>query len=204
MFFFSVRFLFALAAKANSASYSQTSSFYCCLVAADLICTLTGPSLLTLLQAKSPSLSQSPGEQIFGTTSSCSAAADFPTDPQQNLLSGRVHQNQSKGKLSLWSHFPVVLFWGTRSFWNQTWWWCNTLLQVSRNYWNTFAYSDTNPLHLSGSSWPSGRKDGAGFLQPDTTTVLLLCILLEKNIKKLPNPDCLCLAVGSKSITWAL
>lgn len=76
MVFFSVRFLFALAAKANSASYSQTSSFYCSLVAADLICTLTGPSVLTLLQGKSPSLSQSPGEQIFGTTSSCSATAD--------------------------------------------------------------------------------------------------------------------------------
>lgn len=109
MFFFSVRFLFALAAKANSASYSQTSSFYCSLVAADLICTLTGPSVLMLLQAKSPSLSQSPGEQIFGTTSSCSATADAPTDPQQKLLSGRVHQNQNKGKLSLQSHFPVVL-----------------------------------------------------------------------------------------------
>lgn len=66
MWVFFLSSLSAQAAKANSPSYNQTSNFYCSLVAADLICTLTKPSVLMLLQAKSPSLSQSPREQIFG------------------------------------------------------------------------------------------------------------------------------------------
>lgn len=113
-FLFSVSFLPALAAKANSASDNQTSNFYCCSVAADLLCTLTEPSGLRLLQIKSPSLSQSPGGQTFGTTSSCSATAECPTDPQEKLLSGRAHQSQSKGKSSLWSHFPCSFVWSNK------------------------------------------------------------------------------------------